>query len=100
MWLKNKKLINYLKLAILTGALIFLLLKIDVQEILIILSGINPWLYLAAFSIFCFDLFLSSYKWKTILRMRGIHLSSKEAFFLHMKGLVFNYILQLRSVAT
>lgn len=90
---KNKKLLTAVKLVVLLLTLWYLSNKIEVGKVFNSVKQANLWWFVLALIIFFLNLFLSSFKWKKILEIRGVNLPYFEAFSLYIKGYVFNYLL-------
>jgi uncharacterized protein (TIRG00374 family) len=74
-----------------SGALLgYLLLKLDVQEVIAHLAALTPGLVVLAWGYYAACQLLSSYRWQILLAARGIHVPLLRLFSFYMIGMFLN----------
>ncbi len=82
----------FLRICISVGLLIFLFKfkKIDIKEILTLLSQINPFLFILAFLVFFIDFLLGFLRWRMLLKITKAEFSDKRLFLSYFGSQFFN----------
>ena len=88
MW---KSLLSYFIRLVFSSLLIFLILRtIEINKILSILSGINPWLFLLAYLTVLLGAFPSAYAWKILVEIQNFKVPYLRVVYMNLVGFFFN----------
>jgi hypothetical protein len=82
-----------LRIGISSLLLFILFRRINMQDILRIISAVNPYLLIAAFLIIVFNFVLCFFRWWMLLKAANVHLKKGRAAVSHCAGLFFNLLL-------
>ncbi len=87
----GKNLLSYFIRLAFSSLLIFLILRtIDLNKILNILSGINPWLFLLAYLTVLLGAFPSAYAWKILVEVQNFKVPYLRVVYMNLVGFFFN----------
>lgn len=80
-----KKLGNWLRIILSVGLLVYLITRVDLQEMANLIAQSNKWLILLAVGMGILDRILMTYKWNLLLKAKGIFLSLGNALSIYWK---------------
>lgn len=86
-----KNLLSYFIRLVFSGLLIFLILRtIDLNKILSIISGVNPWLFIFAYLTVLLGAFPSAYAWKILVEIQNFKVPYLRVVYMNLVGFFFN----------
>lgn len=86
-------LINLCKILVSLALLAFLLARIDIAELLGVLSNVNPWLFLLALALYFLAIVIGAVKWQVLVKAQEIDASVGALLSYSLVGLFFGNFL-------
>jgi len=89
----RKQLLNFLKIAVSVGLLIFIFSTIDLKAFLGVIQGANAWWLLAALIMMMLGVVIRAWRWKILLDAIGVRVPLGELTAIYFIGFLFNNLL-------
>jgi uncharacterized protein (TIRG00374 family) len=89
----RRQLLNFLKIAVSLGLLLFIFNTIDLQAFMLVLRGANPWWLLAALVMMMLGVVIRAWRWKILLDAIGVRVPLGELTAIYFIGFLFNNLL-------
>ncbi len=91
--MNRKQLLNFLKIAVSIGLLIFIFSTIDFWAFLQVIREANPWWLLAAFVMMMVGVVIRAWRWRILLDAIGVIVPLGELTAIYFIGFLFNNLL-------
>lgn len=91
--MNRKQVLNFLKIAVSLGLLIFIFSTIDLSTFLQVVLAANPWWLLAALVMMMVGVVIRAWRWKVLLDAIGVVVRLGELTAIYFIGFLFNNLL-------
>jgi uncharacterized protein (TIRG00374 family) len=89
----KKFILNFIRIAISIGLLVYLILLADLPQIIYLMKNLKPIAVLLAFSASIMSLFFLSIRWRLLIKSYGMKVTFQKLFIFYLIGLFFNNFL-------
>ncbi len=89
----KKLVLNFIRVAISIGLLVYLILLADLPQIVYLMKNLKPVAVLLAFSASIMSLFFLSIRWYLLIKSYGMKIKFQKLFIFYLIGLFFNNFL-------